>query len=125
MKTKLLLVLCSFMLLSMQCDDENDVISQEILDNKKQEIVNYINSFSCSEDSNCNYIAFGAKPCGGPREYLAFSSNVDVSELQIMVDQYYTMDNDYNVQTGAASDCAIVGPPTNVDCINGVCTIID
>lgn len=125
MKTKLLLALCSFMLLSMQCDDENDVISQEMLDNKKQEIVNYINSFSCSEDSNCNYIAFGAKPCGGPREYLAFSSNVDVSELQIMVDQYYAMDNDYNIQTNAVSDCAVVGPPTNVDCINGVCTIID
>ena len=126
MKTKLLLVLCSFFLLSMQCDDDNDTgITQGMLDNKKQEILNYISSFSCDEGSSCNYIAFGAKPCGGPREYLVFSSNVDVDVLETMVDEYYAMDNAHNIQTGAASDCAIVGPPTNVGCVDAICTIID
>jgi hypothetical protein len=126
MKTKLLLVVCSFLFLSMQCDDDNDSgITPEMLNNKKQEIISYINSFNCTESSNCNYIAFGAKPCGGPREYLAFPSTVDIIILQNLVDEYYEMDNAHNIQTGAVSDCAVVGPPTTLDCVNGICIIIE
>ncbi|WNM19743.1 hypothetical protein [Flavobacterium capsici] len=126
MKTKLLLVACSFLFLSMQCDDDNDSgITPEMLNNKKQEIISYINSFNCSESSNCNYIAFGAKPCGGPREFLTFPSSVDLPTLQTMVDEYFEMDNAYNIQTGAVSDCAIVNPPSTMDCVNGNCIIIN
>ena len=126
MKSKLLLFACLFLFLNMQCDDDtNTGITQNMLDIKKQEIVDYINSFSCNENSNCNYIAFGAKPCGGPREYLVFSSNADVAILQTMVDEYYVMDNAFNIQTGAVSDCAVVGPPTNIGCTNNICIIID
>lgn len=126
MKTKLLLIACSFLLLSMQCDDDNDSgITQNMLTVKKQEIIDYINSFNCTESSSCNYIALGAKPCGGPREYLSFSSTVDLSTLQAMVNEYYEMDNAYNIQTGAVSDCAIVNPPSIMDCVNGNCIIIN
>jgi len=126
MKTKLLLIACAFLFLSMQCDDDNNTgTTQDMLDNKKQEIVSYINSFSCGENSNCNYIAFGAKPCGGPREYLVFSSNVDLAALQTMVDEYYAMDNAYNIKTNAVSDCLLVGPPSNIGCTNNICTIIN
>ena len=92
---------------------------------KKQEILDYINSFSCAEASGCNSIAFGAKPCGGPREFLVYPNTVDQVTLQNLVDEYYDMDNEYNIQTGAVSDCMVVSPPNNIDCINGVCTIID
>lgn len=126
MKTKLLLVVCSFLFLSMQCDDDNDSgITPEMLNNKKQEIISYINSFNCTESSNCNYIAFGAKPCGGPREFLTFPSSVNLPTLQTMVNEYYEMDNAYNIQTGAVSDCAIVNPPSTMDCVNGNCIIIN
>lgn len=126
MKTKILLICFSFLLLSMQCDDENHSgITPEMLDNKKQEILDYINSFSCAEASGCNSIAFGAKPCGGPREFLVYPNSVDQVTLQNLVDEYYDMDNEYNIQTGAVSDCMVVGPPRTIDCVNGVCTIID
>ena len=126
MKTKILLICFSFLLLSMQCDDENHSgITPEMLDNKKQEILDYINSFSCAEASGCNSIAFGAKPCGGPREFLVYPNSVDQVTLQNLVDEYYEMDNEYNIQTGAVSDCMVVGPPRTIDCVNGVCTIID
>ena len=126
MKTKILLICFSFLLLSMQCDDENQSgITPEMLDNKKQEILDYINSFSCAEASGCNSIAFGAKPCGGPREFLVYPNSVDQVTLQNLVDEYYDMDNEYNIQTGAVSDCMVVGPPRTIDCVNGVCTIID
>jgi len=125
MKTKLFLAACSFLFLSMQCDDDNPGITQNMLDIKKQEILNYINSFSCTANSNCNYIAFGSKPCGGPWEYLAYSSSVNFGALQAMVNEYNQMQNKFNIQTGAISDCMVVTAPNTVGCVNGVCTIIN
>jgi hypothetical protein len=118
--------------LSIQCSSSNDAKNSErqndeiphaTLDAKKQEVLDYINSFPCVD--SCNYIAFGSKPCGGPWEYLAFSSAVNQQTLQNMVNEYNQMQHEYNLQTGAISDCAVVMPPNEVDCVNGVCTIIN
>ena len=120
-------LLALFVLLtSMQCDDDKPQgITQEMLNSKKQDVLNYISEFSCTDASTCSYIAFGAKPCGGPREYLSFPTSIDLQTLQTLVDEYYEMDNAYNIQTGAVSDCALVGPPNTLDCVNGDCIIID
>lgn len=123
MKTlfKIFVLLVAF--LSFQCSDSNDeVITQPMLDAKKAEIINYINSFDCS--GSCNYIAFGSKPCGGPKEYLPFPSSVNLTQLQQMVSEYNEMDHQYNIQTNAISDCAVVLPPTTVECVNGDCVVI-
>lgn len=117
----------SLLLQSFQCSDTNessDIITQAQLETKKQEIQNYINSFSCSESGGCNYIAFGSKPCGGPWSYLVFSNSVNLIKLQEMVKNYNEMNRLYNIQTNAMSDCMAVAPPTEVKCVNGVCTII-
>jgi len=92
---------------------------------KKQQILDYISDFSCTNASGCNYIALGVKPCGGPREYLVFPNSVNQSILQNLVTDYNEMDHQHNLQTGAVSDCMLVTPPNNIDCVNGVCTIID
>ena len=121
------ILLLSFALQSFQCDENSSStqITPQQLEQKRQEIVEYINSFSFTNASICNYIAFGAKPCGGPREYLAFPNTVNQTTLQNLVDEYYEMDNQYNIQTNAISDCMVVAPPNNIDCIDGVCTIIN
>jgi len=121
------ILVLSILLQSFQCTDSNesdDLITSAQLETKKQEIQNYINSFSCSESLGCGFIAFGSKPCGGPRTYLLFSNKVDQSKLQKMVNEYNEMDELYNIQTNAISDCMYVSPPTEVKCVNGVCTII-
>ena len=120
-------ILILIALQSFQCenDNQNDVITEEMLNNKRTEITNYIGQFTCSATSSCNFIALGSKPCGGPREYLVYSNNVDQNELQQLVSEYYTMDSTRNVQTNAISDCSIVMPPENIDCIDGVCTVIN
>nr|WP_315144724.1 hypothetical protein [uncultured Flavobacterium sp.] len=121
------ILLLSILLQSFQCTDSNesdDLITSAQLETKKQEIQNYINSFSCSESLGCGFIAFGSKPCGGPRTYLLFSNKVDQSKLQKIVNEYNEMDELYNIQTNAISDCMYVSPPTEVKCVNGVCTII-
>ena len=128
MKTIIRILLLSILLQSFQCDENESNVSEitpEQLIEKKQEILDYINSFSCTNTSNCNYIAFGAKPCGGPREFLVFPNTVNQTTLENLVNEYYEMDRQYNIQTGAVSDCMVVSPPNNIDCINGDCTIID
>ncbi|MBX9807617.1 MAG: hypothetical protein K2X95_07435 [Flavobacteriaceae bacterium] len=115
------------LLQSFQCTNTNesfDLISSAQLETKKQEIQNYINSFSCSESVGCSYIAFGSKPCGGPWTYLVFSNSVNLTKVQEMVKDYNEMNRLYNIQTNAISDCSLPLPPTEVKCVNGVCTII-
>ena len=121
------IVALSLILQSFQCSDSEDSsgdITAAQLETKKQEIQNYINGFSCSESVGCGFIAFGSKPCGGPRTYLLFSNSVNFTKLQEMVKIYNEMDELYNIQTGAVSDCMFVLPPTEVKCVNGICTII-
>lgn len=127
MKIFFKIVVLFILLQSFQCTDSNEPsvdITAAQLDAKKQEIQNYINSFSCSESVGCNFIAFGSKPCGGPRNYLLFSNSVNLTSLQEMVKNYNEMDEQYNIQTNAVSDCMYALPPTEVKCINGVCTVL-
>ena len=127
MKWFLKLFLLSILLQSFQCTDttdSSDNITTVQLETKKQEIQNYINSFNCSESVGCGFIAFGSKPCGGPRTYLLFSNSVNLTKLQEMVKTYNEMDELHNIQTNAVSDCMYQMPPTEVKCVNGVCTII-
>ena len=128
MKWILKLIVLSLFLQSFQCSESNEVangITSLQLETKKQEINNYINSFSCSESDGCSYIAFGTKPCGGPWSYLLFSDAVDIVKLQEMVKNYNEINEQYNLQTNAVSDCMYVMPPTEVKCVNGVCTVIN
>jgi hypothetical protein len=128
MKWILKLIVLSLFLQSFQCSESNEVangITSLQLETKKQEINNYINSFSCSESDGCSYIAFGSKPCGGPWSYLVFPKSVNLTKLQEMVKNYNEMDNLHNIQTNAISDCMYVMPPTEVKCVNGICTVIN
>jgi hypothetical protein len=125
MKYLIRIALLFVLLPSFQCDEDDNRTTPEILAEKKQEILNYIQSFSCANATECLSIAFGAKPCGGPREYLVYPNTVDQTTLETLVSEYYEMDHQYNIETGAVSDCMVVGAPNNVNCVNGVCTIID
>ena len=126
MKYFVRILFLSLLFQSFQCDDAEDSrTTPELLAEKKLEILNYIQSFSCANATGCLYIAFGAKPCGGPREYLVYPNTVDQAVLETMVNDYYEMDQQYNIESGAISDCMLVGPPNTVGCVNGVCTIIN
>ena len=126
MKYFVRILFLSLLFQSFQCDDAEDSrTTPELLAEKKLEILNYIQSFSCANATGCLYIAFGAKPCGGPREYLVYPNTVDQAVLETMVNDYYEMDQQYNIESGAISDCMVVGPPNTVGCVNGICTIIN
>ena len=122
--TKLFLIVLLFQ--SFQCDEDIATsITVEMLNEKKNEIKEYIASFPCDESIGCNSIAFGSIPCGGPWEYLVFSNAVDLTFLENEVELYNEMEHQFNINTGATSDCAVVLPPTEIGCVDGVCAALD
>jgi hypothetical protein len=130
MKKLVTFFMISIAFLSTQCTSSdnnsnqvNRMITQEMLDEKKAEVLAFINNSTCT--GSCNYIAFGSKPCGGPREYLLFSSSVSQGPLVDLVAEYNEMEHQFNIQTNAVSDCMMVLPPASVECVNGNCVIIN
>lgn len=123
----LIKLLALFLLLqSFQCEDENSTtVTPEDLNQKKAAIEAYITTFPCDAEIGCSFLAFGSKPCGGPWEYLVFSNEVDLEFLTLEVLEYNEMEHQFNLETGAISDCAIVNPPTEIGCVDGVCGVIN
>lgn len=127
---KKILTLFAIVLLfqSFQCEDDLDQPGQSFdlvtLQQERQDILDYISTFSCDENASCSSIAFGSKACGGPQEFLVFPSSVDLEYLTEQVNNYNSMENSYNLTYNIVSDCMAVMPPENIGCIDGVCTII-
>jgi len=92
------------------------------LNNLKEKVEQLIASGKCTEDTNCSYIAFGSKPCGGPWSYLVYSSNIDSDLLISKVNNYNQLENEYNLKWGIISDCSTPAPPNSVECVEGKCT---
>ncbi|NHN27450.1 hypothetical protein FIA58_017355 [Flavobacterium jejuense] len=128
MKNIVKLVAIVFLFQSFQCEedrgDRNKKGQFEKLQNEKQEILDYIASVPCDETSGCNFIAFGSKPCGGPWEYLVYSNAIDINLLTNLVNNYNSDEAQYNELYNIYSDCTVVDPPENIECIDGICSII-
>lgn len=103
-------------------DPEND--PQKRLEAMAEEIRGMIEDKSCNGGGPCEAIAFGAKPCGGPYEYLVYaSSKVDEVELEKKVSRYNALQDSLNKANNAVSDCAFVMEP-EVGCVDGVCQVV-
>ena len=125
----LIKLLAIFLLLqSFQCEKDeenrNQNNKQVQLAQEKQIILDYIATFPCDTSVGCDFLAFGSKPCGGPWEYLVFSNAVDLTYLTNKINNYNELEHQYNIETGAISDCMAVSLPEEVGCVNGVCAII-
>lgn len=94
------------------------------LDSLKNEIEQLIATGICSENTDCDYIAFGSKPCGGPWSYLVYSTSINVEMLQQKVEFYNNKEQIFNLKWNVISDCSFAVPPTEVNCIDEICTAI-
>jgi len=103
------------------------VSAEEVLRTRLQElgeeVVRLIGS-ACDRDEQCRLIALGHKPCGGPAAYRAYSTiDTDVALLETRAHEYNRLAEQYNRETGAVSDCAVVTPPM-VTCAGGRCVTV-
>lgn len=119
-----LLVIC-LSLVAFQCDDDNASLTQEeeqtALNKLKSEIESLVSTSVCNESTECKYIAFGSKPCGGPWSYLIYSTSINKETLQNLVTNYNEKETAFNTKWGIYSDCAFVLPPTDIKCENNNC----
>lgn len=77
----------------------------------------------CSSDAQCHTLALGARPCGGPESYLAWSSGkTQQAELQALGERYKEERRAANAADGRASTCQYMMDPGTV-CRAGTCQL--
>lgn len=74
------------------------------------------------EPSQCKLIPFGSKPCGGPWNYLVYSTlKTDESRLKQLVNEFNQLQKKINEERKITSDCALA-PMPKVEFAEGLCT---
>ncbi len=125
--SKLALILFSLLLFSTQCDEDTNLTKEDEeqqLAVLKIDIEELANTSICGDTFECKFIPFGSKPCGGSWTYLVYSTSIDTEQLETMVENYNRKEALYNTEWNIASDCAIVNPPTRVNCENNTCVAV-
>ena len=110
------------LVLTYSCgEDFNETDDLARLAALKTELALLVGEASCSELSECRALPFGAKPCGGPWEYLIYSSiNSDTLKIKETVDEYNEWNMVLNKRYGYTSDCSHAETPQLL-CLNGKC----
>ncbi len=106
------------------CTNDTETTQEEelqALNLLSEDIEQLISEGICSENSDCDFIDFGSKPCGGPWSFLVYSTSIDVALLQQKVAIYNNQENAYNLRWGIISDCSFALPPEEVRCVDGEC----
>lgn len=71
-----------------------------------------VGTAACSSDEQCRTLPFGAKACGGPQSYLAWSIlNTDQAALKAAAEKYAAQRREEIRASGLMSDCALVADP--------------
>lgn len=79
---------------------------------------------ACSEDTECDAVPFGDKPCGGPWEYLPYSKTSEgADELLKSAAELQELEDQYNKDAGVLSDCALAIQP-DTECASGTCVAV-
>lgn len=103
--------------LKPQQDLSSEKVSYEGLLKLKKEIEAF-GETKCMNSASWKFSAVGAKPCGGPEFYAAYPI-LREQEFLAKVNAYNTKSSQYNLETGAMSDCSIVEAPTRILCKDG------
>jgi hypothetical protein len=87
------------------------------------EIRALIGAASCSDASQCRTLAVGARACGGPEGYLAYSTaQTDESALRALGERYKAERQAQIAASGEMSDCRFISDPGAV-CSAGTCQL--
>jgi len=124
-KIIILIILLFSLLLCISCDDEITEKEDKVrLENMEQEILDLVSDLSCTDSTDCRYIGFGAKPCGGFWKYIIYSiTNVDSDQLTEKVRIYNEYNETLNAKYGWISDCSLPRIPI-IRCRDGECVNI-
>ncbi len=109
---------------SQPASDTAPAATSDPLADLRRGVFELIGEPSCTATAECRTMAFGAKPCGGPRSYLAFSiAATDSQRLVDAVRRFTEQDEANNRERGLMSDCSVVEEP-EVTCSSGLCSSV-
>lgn len=78
---------------------------------------------ACSADAQCRTVAVGAKACGGPAGYLAWSTQgTDAEQLEALAKRQAAAQRREVEASGLRSNCAMVTDP-GAACVAGRCQL--
>lgn len=78
----------------------------------------------CSAGGDCRAAPLGARPCGGPRDYLVYCARTtDSSALYRKLEELRQAETAYNQRTGAMSTCEFREPP-RVGAVGNSCRVV-
>ncbi|MDX5586005.1 MAG: hypothetical protein QNK20_14015 [Aureibaculum sp.] len=103
---------------------EQQELDLKVLSNLGDDINVLIESSVCTDETECAFIAFGTKPCGGPWGYLVYSNSIDTDELIEKVERFNQLQNTYNLRYNIISDCSVVSPPDTLICEDNKCKAV-
>lgn len=94
------------------------------LDSIQTEIERFAISEPCNDKDDVKYLCFEVGGICTTRKYLAYSTKVDTTKLNNMVDHYHNSTELYKHKWSTMYSCVTIGPPTpkkpkDVGCKNG------
>ncbi|MET1258990.1 hypothetical protein ABV409_06595 [Flagellimonas sp. DF-77] len=98
------------------CDAEDDELD---LDEQFEALVALSESVTCVDPAEWRVAGIGAKACGGPSDYIAYSVAIDTLDFLQRLETYNEGVAARIADSGLFSDCSITPPPRAVSCENG------
>jgi hypothetical protein len=93
----------------------------ETLKMKGDLVMSLIKDLSCTDDSQCSSFAYGVKACGGPAQYVVYSTaHVDGQALSDAVADFNAYDAGWIAQESVLSDCMLT-PAASPGCVQSQC----
>lgn len=123
---KIILGMQVLLLSFVGCTNQNTTQEEEwqVLTEKYNHIVFMANSITCNDSENWDFTAIGAKACGGPTGYIAYSLQIDVANFLNEVAAYTDAQYRYNIKWGIHSDCMVEPMPVSIECVNNTAHLI-
>lgn len=98
-------------------------ILQDNTDALWQKITSANADLSCDTGSQCHSIGVGSRACGGPENYMAWSSrNGDGAQLKALVAEHSTIRREQDKHNGMLSVCSMISDP-GASCRAGKCVL--
>jgi hypothetical protein len=93
---------------------DNATLSQLLKD-----INDLANSKPCGDSKTWKTAPIGEKACGGPANYIAYSTEIDTECFLKKVTHFTEQTKKFNKKYGIISDCMIMAEPKSVKCESG------
>jgi hypothetical protein len=89
----------------------------------RREIAKLVGEAPCSNVVNCRVIGLGARPCGGPEEYVAYSTWTRRDEIEGKAMEYSFLREELIAGQPQAGACVSLVQP-QVACVNRRCVTV-